>query len=74
MELMDWDESKEFPEVLSVDKERILKLGQRAKRICTCAAVISICSGVPIISQRTENRVALAKQIEIILQGTTNKK
>ncbi|XP_011205138.2 T-complex protein 11-like protein 1 isoform X1 [Bactrocera dorsalis] len=74
MQLMDWDESMEFPEVLSVDKERILKLGQRAKRICTCAAVISICSGVPIISQRTENRVALAKQIEIILQGTTNKK
>ncbi|XP_053949078.1 T-complex protein 11-like protein 1 isoform X1 [Anastrepha ludens] len=74
MELMDWDESKEFPEVLSIDKERILKLGQRAKRLCTCAAVISICSGVPVISQRTENRVALAKQIDIILQGTTNEK
>ncbi|XP_020718190.1 T-complex protein 11-like protein 2 isoform X2 [Ceratitis capitata] len=74
MELMDWDESKEFPEVLSIDKERILKLGQRAKRICTCAGVISICSGVPIISQRSENRVALAKQIEIILQGTANEK
>ncbi|XP_067639226.1 T-complex protein 11-like protein 1 isoform X2 [Eurosta solidaginis] len=74
MELMDWDESKEFPEVLSIDKERILKLGQRAKRLCTCAAVISICSAVPIVSQRTENRVALAKQVEIILQGTNNEK
>ncbi|XP_017483757.1 PREDICTED: T-complex protein 11-like protein 1 isoform X1 [Rhagoletis zephyria] len=74
MELMDWDESKEFPEVLSIDKERILKLGQRAKRICTCAAVISICSAVPIISQRSENRAALAKQVEIILQDTTNER
>lgn len=74
MELMDWKDPDKFPEVLSVDKDRILKLGQRAKRLCACASLISICSAVPIISQRTENRKTLAKQIEILLQSVTNQK
>lgn len=74
MELMDWPEGVEFPEVLSIDKDRILKLGQRAKRLCVGASLIAICSAVPIVSQRTENRIQLAKQIEILLQGVTNEK
>lgn len=74
MELMNWSDAEKFPEVLSVDKDRILKLGQRAKRLCACASLISICSAVPIISQRTTNRNTLAKQIEILLQSVTNEK
>ncbi|KAM7346422.1 T-complex protein 11-like protein 1 isoform 2-T2 [Cochliomyia hominivorax] len=72
MELMDWPEGIEFPEVLSIDKDRIIKLGQRAKRLCVGASLIAICSAIPIISQRTENRSQLAKQIEILLQSVTN--
>lgn len=71
---MDWPENEEFPEVLSIDKERILKLCQRAKRLCLSASLIAICSAVPIISQRSENRIKLAKQIEILLQSVTNQK
>lgn len=74
MELMDWPDNVDFPEVLSIDKDRILKLGQRAKRLCIGASLIAICSAVPIISQRSENRIALSKQIEILLQGVTNEK
>uniref|UniRef100_A0A1I8PQ93 T-complex protein 11-like protein 1 n=1 Tax=Stomoxys calcitrans TaxID=35570 RepID=A0A1I8PQ93_STOCA len=74
MELMDWPGNFDFPEILSTDKERILKLGQRAKRLCVGASLIAICSAVPIISQRSENRIALAKQIEILLQSVTDEK
>lgn len=71
---MDYPEGVEFPEVLSIDKERILKLGQRAKRLSVGASLIAICSAVPIISQRTENRKELANQIQILLQTVTNEK
>ncbi|XP_075159176.1 T-complex protein 11-like protein 1 isoform X2 [Haematobia irritans] len=74
MELMDWPENLDFPEVISTDKDRILKLGQRANRLCIASSLIAICSAVPIISQRSENRIALAKQIEILLQSVTNNK
>lgn len=74
MELLDWPEDVEFPEVLSMDKDRIFKLGHRAKRLCVGASLISICSAVPIISQRPENRAQLAKQIEILLQSVTTEK
>lgn len=71
---MDWPENVEFPEVFSIDKDRILKLGQRATRLCIGASLVAICSAVPIISQRSDNRIALAKQIDILLNGVTNKK
>ncbi|XP_055910312.1 T-complex protein 11-like protein 1 isoform X2 [Eupeodes corollae] len=74
MELMNWSDPDTFPEVLSVDKDRILKLGQRAKQLCASASLISICSAIPIISQRTANRTTLAKQIEILLQSVSNEK
>lgn len=74
LELLEENKSNEFPEVLCTDKERILKLGQRARRLCICASLVSICSAVPIISQRTENRTKLAKQIEIILQSSASDK
>uniref|UniRef100_A0A0K8TRG9 Putative sok1 kinase belonging to the ste20/sps1/gc kinase family n=1 Tax=Tabanus bromius TaxID=304241 RepID=A0A0K8TRG9_TABBR len=72
MELLDWNDEKEYPEILSLDAERIKKLSQRAKRLCACASVMAISSGAAIISQRTENRAALAQQVEILFQGVTN--
>lgn len=74
MELMDWADNLDFPEVLSTDKDRILKLGQRAKRLCIGSSLIAICSAVPIISQRSVNRIELARQVEILLQNVTNEK
>lgn len=74
MELMDWPDNMEFPEVLSIDKERILKLGLRAKRLCICASLISISAAVPIISQRPDNRIELSKQFEILVQNMNDEK
>uniref|UniRef100_A0A1A9WAM9 T-complex protein 11-like protein 1 n=1 Tax=Glossina brevipalpis TaxID=37001 RepID=A0A1A9WAM9_9MUSC len=74
MELMNWPDNIAFPEVLSIDKERILKLNLRAKRLCICAALISISSGIPIISQRPNNRTELSKQIEILIQNMNDEK
>lgn len=74
MELMDWPDNVEFPEILSIDKDRILKLGLRAKRLCICASLISISSAVPIISQRPYNRIELSKQFEILLQNMNDEK
>lgn len=67
MELMDWPTNKEYPEVLRIDKERFGKLENRAQRLILCASLISIAQSVPIISQRRENRVKLAHQLDIIM-------
>lgn len=72
LELMDWDEANEFPELLSIDKQRILKLGQRGKRLCVCVSLNLIASAHPIISQRPENRMTIAKDFQILLQDVTN--
>lgn len=69
LELMDWPENSEFPEVLAIDKERIMKLSWRAKRLCVSAAFISICTAIPIISERSENRIEMASQIFVLLQN-----
>ncbi|XP_030382335.1 T-complex protein 11-like protein 1 [Scaptodrosophila lebanonensis] len=68
MELIDWEAGTEFPEVLNIDKERFTGLGWRAKRLILCASLISIASSAPVLSQRRENRVKLAQQLDIILQ------
>lgn len=70
MELLDWPQNKEFPEIFYIDKDRIMKLAQRARRLCACAALISICGAVPIVAQSSDHRSDLAKQFIILLQNT----
>ncbi|KAL5276577.1 TCP11 family protein [Megaselia abdita] len=71
MELLNWDAVDEFPEVLSNDKERFLKLSQRVLRICGCATATAICSGISILNQKDDLRSSLIKQFAIILQNVT---
>lgn len=71
IELMDWPTNMEFPEVFYIDKERILKLAERARCLCACAALVSICNAVPIVAQHNDHRSDLAKQFMILLQYTT---
>jgi len=68
MQLLDYPEDKEFPELLRIDKERFEGLSWRGQRLILCASLISIAQGVPVISQRRENRVKLAQQIYILIQ------
>lgn len=74
IDLMDWPTNMEFPEIFYIDKERIMKLAQRARRLCACAALVSICSAVPIVAQHTEHRSDLAKQFMILLQNTASQR
>lgn len=73
MELLNWDPEVEFPEVLSNDKERFLKLSQRVLRICGCASTTAICSGISILNQKDDLRSSLIKQFSIILQNVTTR-
>lgn len=72
MEFLAWNEENEFPEILTMDKERLLKLSARALRLCACASSISIACGAAIIAQRKEYKSALADQIKIIMQNVTS--
>lgn len=74
VEYLDWDPANEFPELMSMDQDRILALAGRALRLCVCASTLAIASSVPIIGQQPANRVELSKQIEIILQSVSNEK
>ncbi|KAM8720988.1 hypothetical protein ACLKA7_006946 [Drosophila subpalustris] len=68
MQLLDYPADKQFPELLSIDKERFEGLSWRGQRLILCASLISIAQGVPVISQRRENRVKLARQLDILVQ------
>ncbi|KAH8273528.1 hypothetical protein KR018_010518 [Drosophila ironensis] len=68
MQLIDYPADKDFPELLRMDKERFVGLSWRAQRLILCASLISISQSWPIISQRRENRIQLAQQLDIIVQ------
>ncbi|EDV45955.1 T-complex protein 11-like protein 2 [Drosophila erecta] len=72
MELIDYPADKEFPELLRIDKERFAGLSWRAQRLILCASLISVAQSTPIISQRRENRIKLAQQLDIIVQDIKN--
>ncbi|XP_037725670.1 T-complex protein 11-like protein 1 [Drosophila subpulchrella] len=72
MQLIHYPADKEFPELLRIDKERFAGLCLRAQRLILCASLISIAQSTPIISQRRENRIKLAQQLDIIVQDVKN--
>lgn len=74
MALLDWNPENEYPEIMSMDQERIQELAGRALRLCCISSVLAIISSVPIIGQQTANRLALLKQIEILLENVANDK
>lgn len=69
LDLMDWPTNLEFPEVFYMDNQRILELAERARRLCACAALFSICNAVPIVAQYSDHRLDLSKQFLILLQN-----
>lgn len=74
LELMDYKEETEFPELLKMDKERFLELKLRAEKVCVCASAIAIASGIQILGHNAEFKKSLAKQLQIILQSVQNQK
>lgn len=74
MEFLDWIPKHEYPEVMSIDHERMQELESRAFRLCCIASVIGIISSLPIIQQQTATRMALIKQVSILFEHISNDK
>ncbi|XP_059614081.1 T-complex protein 11-like protein 1 isoform X2 [Phlebotomus argentipes] len=72
VELTDWQAENEFPELLSMDKERIETLQKRINRLCACTTVLAIASGVPMFAQNPNMKAAFAQEVEILLQDVQN--
>lgn len=74
LELIDWKPENEFPEIMSMDRDRIKGLQSRALRLTAAACCMVFVSGIPIIGQNAEIRKKLAAHIPILLQNVeTNK-
>lgn len=74
MEYLDWNPENEYPEIMSMDVERMQELAGRALRLCLIASTVAIVSSVPVIGQQTANRLALLKQVQILLENVSNDK
>ncbi|XP_053688836.1 T-complex protein 11-like protein 1 isoform X2 [Sabethes cyaneus] len=75
LELIDWNTENEFPEMLEMDRDRVIGLQGRASRLCTCASTLAItCAAIPSVAQSVELRRNLAKELVILLQNCNNTK
>lgn len=74
MEFLEWNPENEYPEIMSMDIERMQELAGRALRLCLIASTVAIASSVPVIGQQTANRLALLKQVQILLENVSNDK
>lgn len=74
MEFLEWKPENEYPEIISMDQQRIQALAGQALRTCYIASIVAIASSVPIIGQQTANRLALLKQVEILMENVTSDK
>lgn len=74
MEFLDWNTDFEYPEIMTMDKERMQELAGRALRLCCIASIVAIASSVPVIGQQAPNRLALLKEVGILLSTVSNDK
>ncbi|XP_055526010.1 T-complex protein 11-like protein 1 isoform X2 [Wyeomyia smithii] len=75
LELIDWNTENEFPEMLEMDRDRVIGLQGRASRLCTCASTLAItCAAIPSVAQSVELRKTLAKELAILVQNCNNTK
>lgn len=74
MEFIDWNPDNEYPEIMSMDRERMQSLVSRLTKLCSIASVVAIASSVPIIGQQTSNRLSLLKQVSILLENVSSEK
>ncbi|XP_058443970.1 T-complex protein 11-like protein 1 isoform X1 [Malaya genurostris] len=75
LELIDWNTENEFPEMLEMDRDRVIGLQGRASRLCTCASTLAItCAAIASIAQSSDLRKSLAKELVILVQNCNNTK
>lgn len=69
LELIDWDDSNEFPELLEMDMQRLKALQARALRLSACVSSMAVASGVPTLSQNPNLKKSFAQNVGIITEG-----
>ncbi|XP_063703942.1 T-complex protein 11-like protein 1 [Culicoides brevitarsis] len=74
LELIDWKPENEFPEIMSMDKDRVRGLQSRALRLTAAACCMVFVSGVPVIGQNAEIRKKLVAHLMVLLQNVETDK
>lgn len=69
LELIDWDEANDFPELLEMDMQRLKALQSRALRLSACVSTMAVASGVPTFAQNPNLKKALSQNLAIITDG-----
>lgn len=67
IELIDWNPENTFPEIISMDRDRIFGLQSRSLRLSVAASVMATISGISLISGGIKKQ--LAAQIQIIIEN-----
>lgn len=74
LELFDWNTKHRYPEIMSMDQERMKNLTVQAFRLCYKASVLAITSRIPVIKQNVENRRAILTKLTDIFHNISSKK
>lgn len=73
MELWDWNPKNKYPEIMSMDQQRMQGLAAKAFRMCCIASVMIITSSLPEIEQKA-NRSAFLKQVAMLFANISSDK
>lgn len=69
LDLIDWDDANDFPELLEMDMQRLRELQARAVRLCACVSSMAVASGVGTLSQNPHLKKAFAQNVAIITEA-----
>lgn len=72
LEFFDWNPDHEYPEIMSMDQERISELATNALRLCCIASIMTITDRVPIICENTANRFEILNHAALFLEDVSN--
>lgn len=71
MEFLDWNPKHKYPEIMSMDQERMHELAAQALRLSCIASLMAIVSSFPII-QQTSDRQELLKHVTILFDDVSH--
>lgn len=74
VELLQWDTKNEFPELILMDKDRLMEIATKSLRLCTAASVLAIAHSHPTIGQNSVAKKALAGELNILLESVHTRK
>lgn len=65
---------QEFPETVSMDRDRIIAMAAKTLRLGIVASTLFLASALPVIGSNAANRATVKKEVSILLQGVKNDK